>query len=152
MIFTGQYDHTIDAKNRLAIPRKYRSRLDPERDGNGFVVVPGTPNTTLWLYTEKAFEQLASKAESNLIPREDQLHFDRIFYSSAEYLDLDSQGRVLLPEKMVADAGLTKEVTVCGVRDHIEIHTRAAFAAEMAEGRKQFSAFQVRARDAYRGD
>ncbi len=152
MLFTGQYEHTIDAKNRLAIPRKYRARLDPDRDGVSLVIVPGTPRTTLWMYTEKAFESLASRAESTLIPREDQLHFDRVFFSMAEYLDIDSQGRVLLPEKMVTGAGLTRDVTICGVRDHIEIHSRKSFEADMAEAMNQFSEFQVRARDAYRGD
>ena len=43
MIFTGYYEHTIDAKHRLAIPAKFRSRLDPQRDGTALVMVPGQP-------------------------------------------------------------------------------------------------------------
>ncbi|HPF40771.1 MAG TPA: hypothetical protein P5081_18290 [Phycisphaerae bacterium] len=152
MIFTGHYEHTIDSKNRLAIPRKYRSRLDPERDGAGFVITPGRPSTTLWMYTERAFEELASHAKSTLIPDEDQLYFDKVFFPLAEYLDLDAQGRVLLPDKMLERAGLGKEVMVCGVRDHIEIRPRGEFEEDMEAALKQFSEFQVRARDAYRGN
>lgn len=151
MIFTGHYEHTIDSKHRLAIPRKYRSRLDPERDGAGFVIVPGRPPTSLWLYTERAFEELASYAKSTLIPDEDQLYFDKVFFPLAEYLDVDSQGRVLLPEKMLGRAGLGKEVVVCGVRDHIEIRPRDEFEKDMEVALNQFNEFQVRARDAYRG-
>lgn len=151
MIFTGHYEHTIDSKNRLAIPRKYRSRLDPERDGTSFVIVPGRPPTCLWLYTEREFEKLASIAKSTLIPTKDQLYFDKVFFPLAEYLDIDSQGRVLLPEKMLGRAGLGKDVVVCGVRDHIEIRPRGEFEQEMERSLEQFSEFQDRARDAYSG-
>lgn len=152
MIFTGHYEHTIDAKNRLAIPRKYRGRLDPEKDGPGFVLAPGKLANSLWLYTEREFEALASRAKSTLIPDEDQYFFDRIFFPLAEYVDIDTQGRVLLPEKMLEMSGVGKEVMVCGVRDHIEIRKRDEFLAEMEDAKSKFSEFQLRARNAYGGD
>ena len=64
MVFIGHYEHAIDEKNRLAIPAKYRSQWDPERDGRGFVIVPGRPQGSLWLYTERSFEQMASASLS----------------------------------------------------------------------------------------
>ena len=150
MIFTGFYEHSIDAKNRLAIPSKIRSRLDPQRDGEGFAVVPGRPSSTLWLYTERYFEQLATKGEAALIPDEDQLRFDQIYFPLAEMSELDTQGRILLPERMIVRAGLGREVIVCGVRDHLEIHPREAFQKHVDASWEQYREYQFKARAAYR--
>jgi len=152
MIFTGHYEHTIDAKNRLAVPRKYRNRLDPEADGSALVLAPGRPMDRLWLYTEREFERLASRTKSTLIPSEDQLFFDQIFFPLAEYLDLDSQGRVLIPDKMLDMTKLPREVMVCGVRDHIEVRSREAFNAEMQSAIDKFSEYQLRAQASYGDD
>lgn len=150
MIFTGFYEHLIDTKNRLAIPSKIRGRLNPERDGEGFAVVPGRPSTSLWLYTVRYFEELAGKAEAALIPDEDQLKFDQIFFPLADMSELDSQGRILLPERMIARAGLAREVIICGVRDHLEIHPREAFEKHVDASWEQYREYQYKARAAYR--
>ena len=149
MIFTGYYEHMIDAKHRLAIPAKFRSRLDPQRDGTALVMVPGQPANTLWLYTERHFERLAERVDSALIPDDDQLRFDQIFFTLAEILDLDSQGRILVPERMMARAGLGREVVICGVRDHAEIRPRENFEKEVDEDWRRYREYQLRARAAY---
>jgi len=148
MIFTGYYEHTIDAKHRLAIPAKFRSRLDPERDGTALVMVPGQPANTLWLYTERHFERLAERVDSALIPDDDQLRFDQIFFTLAEILDLDSQGRILVPERMMARAGLGREVVICGVRDHAEIRPRENFEKKVDEDWSRYREYQLRVRPA----
>lgn len=148
MIFTGYYEHTIDAKHRLAIPAKFRSRLDPERDGTALVMVPGQPANSLWLYTERHFERLAERVDSALIPDDDQLRFDQIFFTLAEILDLDSQGRILVPERMMARAGLGREVVICGVRDHAEIRPRENFEKGVDEDWRRYREYQLRARAA----
>lgn len=146
MIFTNQYEHGIDGKNRLAIPAKWRSRLDPARDGNGFYVVPGTPPTTLWLYTERHFEALAQQVQSELIQDEDVLRFVQDFFPRADLVELDSQGRVLISEKMLKDAGLGKEVIVCGALDHIEIRSPEEHKKWSAEGQERSGEFKLKAR------
>ncbi len=149
VIFTGYYEHGIDAKNRLAIPAKFRSRMDPEQDGKGFVVVPGQPPDRLWIYTEKHFDRLAARANTALIPDDNQLQFEQIFFPLAEYLELDSQGRILLPEKMLSRAGLGREVVVCGVRDHLEIRRREDFERELETSWERYREYQLKARGAY---
>lgn len=144
MIFTGYYEHTIDAKHRLAIPAKFRSRLDPERDGTALVMVPGQPSNTLWLYTERHFESLAERVDSALIPDDDQLRLDQVFFTLAEILDLDSQGRILVPERMMARVGLGREVMICGVRDHAEIWPRENFEKKVDEGWNRYREYQLR--------
>ncbi|MCG8406063.1 MAG: hypothetical protein MI923_12775 [Phycisphaerales bacterium] len=149
MIFTGFFEHSIDAKNRLAIPSKIRSRMNPKRDGKGFVMVPGQPANTLWLYTERHFEMLAERADSVLIPDDDQLQFEQIFFTLAEFLDVDAQGRILVPERMLARARLGREVVICGVRDHLEIRPRKDFENQIDEAWEQYREYQLRARKAY---
>ncbi|MFH1417865.1 MAG: hypothetical protein ABII12_06225 [Planctomycetota bacterium] len=150
MIFAGYFEHAIDAKNRLAIPAKFRSKMDPDEDGTGFVIVPGQPGDRLWLYPEKHFERLAGQAESALIPDDDQLRFDQVFFPLAESLELDSQGRVLLPERMLRRVRLGKEVVICGVRDHLEIRRREDFEKELGEAWDKCRECQLKARDAYK--
>ncbi|MFQ5412587.1 MAG: division/cell wall cluster transcriptional repressor MraZ [Phycisphaerae bacterium] len=149
MIFTGYFEHTIDAKHRLAIPSRYRSHMDPETDGTAFVLVPGQPPNTLWLYTERHFERLSSRADSALIPDDDQLRFEQIFYPLAEIVEWDTQGRILVPERMMARAGLGREVVICGVRDHAEIRPREGFDAQVDEAWRRYREYQLKAREVY---
>lgn len=149
MIFAGHYEHTIDAKNRLAIPARFRGKLDPDRDGVGFYISPGQPPTTLWLYTERHFERLAQRAGSALIPDDDQLRFDQVFFPWAEWVEPDTTGRILIPEKMLRKAGLGREVVICGVRDHLEIRSRDQFEAEADASWESYREYQLRARAAY---
>ncbi len=150
MIFAGYFEHTIDAKNRLAIPAKFRSKMDPDEDGIGFVIVPGQPADRLWMYPEKHFERLAGKAESALIPDDDQLRFDQVFFPLAESLDLDSQGRVLLPDRMLKRVQLGKDVVISGVRDHLEIRRREEFEKELDKAWDTYRESQLKARGAYK--
>jgi MraZ protein len=149
MTFIGSSQHSIDAKNRLAIPSKFRSRMDPERDGTGFVIVRGQPTDRLWLYPERYFEALAGRARSGLIPDSDQLRYEQLYFSAAEPAELDSQGRILIPERMLRKAGLGKEVVICGARDHLEIRRPEDFEKELEEGWPLCLEYQEKARAAY---
>ncbi len=149
MIFTGYYEHSIDAKNRLAIPSKIRGQLNPRRDGKALVLVPGQPPNTLWLYTQNHFEELAGQVDSALIPDDNRLPWEQIFFSFAEYLEPDAQGRILLPERMTARAGLERDVVICGVRDHLEIWPRRAFEEIITKGWQNYREVQLKARSAY---
>ncbi|UCD73768.1 MAG: hypothetical protein JSV91_08200 [Phycisphaerales bacterium] len=120
MLFTGEYEHTIDAKHRLAIPSEIRSRLDPEREGEAFYLVPG-PNGALWLWPERTFEQMAGVMERSLLPAEEMLEFEELMFPQASRLELDKAGRVRLPERMIRQAELGQQVMILGVRDHLEL-------------------------------
>lgn len=129
-IFSGTSEHTIDAKNRLAVPKKFRERIDPEVEGAGLYVVPGRPSTYLWLYTERRFEEISNQWSSDLIPDSDRLYWEQTFFPEAERVEFDGQGRVLLPDRLIQAAGLGREVLICGVRDHIEIRPKGASTQE----------------------
>ena len=63
-IFTGQFDRTIDAKNRIQLPSQLRASIDRERDGSGLYITLGESRGTVAIYTERGFEALSSRIET----------------------------------------------------------------------------------------
>jgi MraZ protein len=121
-MFLGEYEHTIDSKGRMAIPARFRSQLD-----RGAVLGKGMGNC-LSLYTmarweEKSNELIAGKSSEEL------RDFERRIYPSASEVELDGQGRIVLPAKLRAYVSFHTEVTIVGVRDHVEIWDRATWRA-----------------------
>ena len=117
-MFLGEYEHTIDAKGRMAVPARFRAQMD-----RGAVISKGM-GTCLSVYTlerweEKSQELVAGKSSDDL------RDFERRIYPSASEVELDGQGRMIIPAKLRAYAQLGSEVTVAGVRDHFEIWDRA---------------------------
>ena len=76
MLFLGEFEHTIDTKNRLAIPAELRDVLDEATHGTAFVAAPGS-NGTLWLWPERTFAELASKLGGTLLGEEELVAFDQ---------------------------------------------------------------------------
>ena len=96
-IFTGQYERTIDAKNRVQLPSQLRAAIDPERDGLGLYVSLGEHRGTLSIFTARAFEQLASRIETEFMPGPESRRFELQFYALASSVDMDKQGRIVTP-------------------------------------------------------
>ena len=119
-MFLGEYDHTIDAKGRMAVPAKFRTQID-----RGAVISKGM-GSCLSVYTVQRWEEKSAELASGKTT--DELRdFERRIYPSASEIELDGQGRMIIPAKLRAYAGLGNEVTVAGVRDHFEIWDRAAW-------------------------
>jgi MraZ protein len=114
-MFIGEYSHTVDAKKRLALPSKFRSEL-----GNKVVVTRGL-DACLFIYPMKVWETLAEKLGSLPVGEAGTRSFIRLMLSGATDVDMDSQGRVLLPEYLKTYAGLEKEVTVAGLFNRLEV-------------------------------
>ena len=119
-MFVNEYEHTIDAKGRMAVPAKFRAQID-----RGAVISKGM-GTCLSVYPrerwdEKSAELAAGKASDEL------RDFERRIYPSASEVELDGQGRMLIPVKLRTYATLTGDVTIAGVRDHFEIWDRATW-------------------------
>ena len=147
MLFTGEYEHTIDAKQRLAIPSDLRGRIDPELHGTGFYIAPGQQGA-LWLWPEKTFEQMAEATELTPIPNEDLLEYEQLLYSQASRVELDRTGRIRIPERMLRIAELQNTVVVLGVKDHLEIRDPDVWATLREEKFAKQSEIMLRARRA----
>jgi len=129
LVLYGNYELTVDDKNRILVPSEVRKKLDPERDGEAFFLVTGRDGR-LWLYPERHYELLVSRDPSELTPSEDTLAFDRLMLGLASRVEWDKQGRVLLPDRALRRAGIGKEVTLVGARDHLEIWNRSEWETE----------------------
>ena len=145
MFFTGDYEHTIDSKNRLSIPARFRQMLCAETTGENFYLVIGR-NKKLWLYPDKYYEQLVSQKPAELIPDEELLRFEQITFGLARLLELDRTGRVLMPERMIQRAQLDRDVVIIGVRDHLEIWNRQEWEQHVENGFSEHNQMLTRAR------
>ncbi len=150
MLFLGNSDVLLDAKHRVAIPAKFRRNLDPEVDGTSLILVPGKPSHTIWLYPEKYFMALLGQAESTLLPGDDLREFDQMYFAFGEIVEPDAQGRILIPEHMIEDAGIGREAVISGVRNHLEIWPRDVFNKHRQEAKARFHEFYSRASESYR--
>lgn len=114
-MFIGEYKHTIDEKGRLAIPVKCRGDL-----ARGAVVTRGL-DASLFLYPKEEWDKLAAKLASLPLGQSNSRAFARLMLAGAMDVELDAQGRVVLPEYLRTYAGITKAVTVAGLYDRLEL-------------------------------
>ena len=131
-IFTGQYERTIDAKNRIQFPSQLRAAVDMERDGEGLYVTLGENRGTLSVFTERGFEELAARIETEFMSGPESRRFELQFYGLASHLDVDKQGRVVLPDRLCKKARLAKDVVLVGQKYRIDIWDRAELDRSMA--------------------
>jgi MraZ protein len=141
----GNYELTIDDKNRMLVPSEIRKAIDPQTDGDAFFLVTGI-NHKLWLYPEKYYEALALRMQSEMAPEEDLLAFDQLNFAMASRVEWDKQGRILIPDRVLKKSGLSREVTLIGMRDHAEIWNRADWDARIDELDRKRAEIAVRAK------
>lgn len=125
--FTDQHPRTIDDKNRIQLPSQFRSTIDKERDGEGLYITLGERRGTLAIFTERGFEELASRIETEYMAEEEAQRFELQFYALASRVELDSQGRFVLPERLMTKARIGKDVILVGQKNRIELWNRAVF-------------------------
>ena len=124
----GEYEHTIDEKNRLTLPAKFRQAF-----ADGCILSRGV-DRCVDAYPRTEWEQTVESrlAELDPLSREGRL-MHRYFFSGAAEAEPDRQGRVMVPAALAEHAGLGREVVVAGVRDHLEVWDRAAWREHLRE-------------------
>ncbi|MEE9295077.1 MAG: hypothetical protein V3W34_08990 [Phycisphaerae bacterium] len=143
-ILTDAYERTIDEKNRIQIAAPHRNVLDPERQGAVLYVVPGERIGTLSLYPEEYFERKARSIPTDQIPGRDALDFEQMFFAMASRVEMDKQGRLVLPERQLAAAELGKEIYITGARYRLDLWNRAdyeEFLREVLSRRTELQSF-----------
>ena len=124
----GEYEHTIDDKNRLTLPARFRQAF-----AEGIVVTRGMDGC-LFAYTRPDWDRLVGSRLAMLDPlSKEGRRMQRFFFSGAAETELDKQGRVGLPAALLQHAKLDRDVVVAGVHDHLEIWDRDAWRRELAE-------------------
>ena len=124
----GEYEHTIDDKNRLTLPAKFRQAFD-----EGLVLTRGIERCLSAYPRDNWTETVESRLrELDPLSKEGRV-MQRYFFSGASEAELDKQGRVMVPSPLGDYAGLGKEAVVVGIRDHLEIWDRASWRAHLDE-------------------
>ena len=147
LLLIGEYELTIDDKNRLLVPSEIRKSMNSERDGDAFFLVLGL-NRKPWLYPERYYEQMVFQAQPEITPGEEQLAFDHVNFALASRLEWDTQGRLLIPEKTLRRTELKREVTLIGARDHLEIWNRGDWEIWREELVKRSPEIAIKAKQA----
>ncbi len=120
MLFTGHYRRTIDAKNRIQVPAPLRAEMGGEGETVVLYVVPGERANTLSIFTRESFLAQVERISSGSIDSPDVLDFE-LYYALAERVELDKQGRMVLPETSLSRVQLSKDIVLAGQHTRIDI-------------------------------
>jgi MraZ protein len=122
--FRGTFDYSLDAKNRLTVPARFRAAL-----AEGVVMAKGTePCVALW--TPKDYEAYTDAVLGGLHPLSEEAEkLQRFFAANSHETELDAAGRVGFPSFLLEHAALHKEVVVTGAFNRLEVWDRGAWAA-----------------------
>lgn len=122
-MFVGEFRHTIDAKNRLVIPSKFRAFLSEKAEQKGFFVLASTVRSErcLRLYTISGWKLLWENLRRYADNVPDPAKFMRYYASRGEFATVDAQSRIVIPQKLLDYVGLKKEVLLVGNFQWIEV-------------------------------
>ena len=114
-MFLGEYEHTMDDKGRVAVPARFREAL-----GDGIVITRGFEKC-LMAFPRERWDQLSQQVSALPLGQTDARNLRRLLFSGAQDLQLDRQGRILIPQNLREYAGLNVQAIVAGLNTHFEI-------------------------------
>lgn len=117
----GEYTHSIDPKKRVSLPAKFRKEV-----GKKVIMTHGLDNC-LFVYTVKEWEKVSEKLSHLSMGQSDQRGFNRFMLAGAVEIDVDSVGRILVPDFLKDFANLKTKVVLAGIYSHIEIWDEKAW-------------------------
>lgn len=124
MAFRGTFDHTLDAKNRLTVPARYRAAFIE----GAVLAMPVDLKPCIGVWRPQDYESYTERALAELPPLSSRLsELERFFYGSSQDIELDNAGRMMVPGFLCEHARLTKEVVVVGAGDRLELWDRESW-------------------------
>jgi MraZ protein len=135
-MFGGEFSVTLDDASRIALPRRIREALGADK-----VVITKGLDKSLWLYTTQEWEKLENQivSQTSSFDDEDRALWQRIIGPNHE-IDIDKQGRILVPPPLRAFAGLYKDCIVLGQHHYIEIWAEGRYQAHLEASEEDFKA------------
>jgi len=130
----GEYTHAIDEKNRVSLPAKFRTEM-----GKKLVICPGLDNC-LWVFTVKEWKRFSENLAESQMFLSDNRRFNRFILGGAVEADVDSNGRILVPDFLKSRAGLKSKVALIGVETRVEIWDEDAWKIYKTEVEKEADA------------
>lgn len=118
-MFYGEYQHTIDRKGRIILPAKFREAAKSNFIEK-FFVTRGL-DKCLFMFAEDEWKNQEQKFKSMPFTKQEARRFNRIYFSGAQEMIPDKQGRILLPQYLKEFAGIKRDIVIIGVANRIEI-------------------------------
>ncbi len=134
-MFIGEYLHTLDPKNRLSLPAKFRRAL-----GNAIVITRGLDHC-LFVYPKKSWAREAESRAAHAGGTAAARGLARLFLAGAMEAEVDSAGRILIPDHLRAFANLNGKTVIAGVADRVEIWDEDAWKKYTVEIERDAEAF-----------
>jgi transcriptional regulator MraZ len=120
-MFYDSSTHTMDAKNRVFVPKRFQQALGRDPEGNMVAFLTRGLDGCLFLFSEKGFERALERMDTQAFAGPEQRRMQRLFFSNTTRVQLDASGRLLIPEKLRRQVDLGKEVVMVGVVQRAEI-------------------------------
>jgi MraZ protein len=130
-MFIGEFQHNLDSKGRVAVPAKFRAKLT-----GGAIITRGLDHC-LFVFTNKDWETLAQKLIALPLAQANSRAFVRLMLAGATDVELDKQGRILIPDYLREYAGLKKQTVIAGLYNRIEIWDSEAWKQYKAKTESQ---------------
>ncbi|HEY4494311.1 MAG TPA: division/cell wall cluster transcriptional repressor MraZ [Candidatus Paceibacterota bacterium] len=131
----GEYIHTVDEKNRISLPAKFRKEM-----GKKIIITPGL-DSCLFIFTSKEWEkvstQLSDSGQGLSFLKADQRTFNRNIFGQASEVEVDSIGRILIPEILKNKIGIKNSAALVGVKDRVEVWNEKVWKEVSARGAKE---------------
>lgn len=118
----GEYTHTIDDKNRVSLPSKFRAIL-----GKKVIITPGL-DSCLFIFTTKEWQKIEEKLNQSSLLQADNRSFNRFMFGGAVESEVDGNGRILLPEFLKERISLKSKVVIIGVSNRLEVWNEKAWS------------------------
>lgn len=118
-MFYGEYEHSLDKKGRLIVPSKFREAAKTHYVEK-FFITRGL-DRCLFIFTEDEWKNQEMRFKNLSFTKRESRSFNRLFFSGTSEMELDKQGRILLPKYLKDFAGIKRDVVIIGVSNRIEI-------------------------------
>ena len=128
-MFVGTYRHTLDAKGRLNIPKRFQEPLSDPSRGRLFFGTRGL-EACVFLFVSDHWERVCEQVRAASLGSEDARGFSRLFFSNARELPMDASGRILVPPELRQLAGVDRDAVLVGVDRRIELWSPQRWEAE----------------------
>ena len=140
-MFWDESRHTVDAKGRVFLPKRFQSALPMDGDGERAGILTRGMGECLYLFPVEAFQRALDRMDTQAFAGEDELEAQRGFFRYTTRVSLDGSGRFLVPEKYRRLAGIEREVVMCGMRDRVEIWASERYDASVERHEAGFERF-----------
>ncbi|MFM1823051.1 MAG: hypothetical protein RI967_1317 [Planctomycetota bacterium] len=148
-MFHGEFEHSLDAKRRLAIPAGFRELLNLRCAGDMLLAAPGA-NGCLWLWPERYYQEAtADLRKPEIVPKPETARQATYVFSNTASVPFDSAGRIRIPDRLLEKYGIEGQAVVLGVGYHLEVMTPEEWRMRQAEDEAEldmFAAFGKRKR------